>query len=1053
VDHALRVQFELDKWVNSLVRAQDGALAYVTRGSEEGLRRYEAALRDSRYEAAALQDLLQDNAVQLQNLRHARRTVDAAFERLHAQVLRIQSGHRDEALRELAAVQDKLLFSEFREQARLIRGEEARVLEIRRSHADSRAWLMLVAACLTAAVALALLAFAWRREIVHEQLVSKMARDARFRLNVLSELAAALSATRTPQEVSDVVVEHGVRAAGGDTCSLFVWNTSGTALELIGSRGVDEAIVDKLRRVSATEGNPAMFAALKEGRSVWVQNEEEYAEVYPELANLKVSGPRPKAFWSVPLVVEGRALGLFGVGYYHARQFSAEERAFIDTLAHQCAQALLRASRLEAEEAARRWFVTTLRSIGDAVIATDADGRVTFMNPIAERLTGFSESEAVGEPLVDVFQIFSEHTRATVESPVTKVLREGKVVGLANHTLLRQKGGVEIPIDDSGAPIRNERGQIIGVVLVFRDVSEKKRAEVHNEFLAKAGEALVSSLDYQVTLGTVAEFAVPQLADWCAVDLVDATTGIAKQVSVAHADPNKVAYARELGERYPPNANARTGVPQVIRTGKSELYTEIPEELLEAAARDEEHLRVIRELKLRSAMVVPLRTRGRTFGAMTFVYAESGRRYSQEDLSFAEDLARRAAMAIENALALRDADEARSLERWLRAEAERANRAKDEFLATVSHELRTPLNAILGWAVTLRGRKPPEDIDRALAVIERNARSQAKLIDDVLDVSRIISGKLSLNLVPTNVAAALRKSVESVTPAAQAKNIRLDVDVAEVAVTILADAERLQQIAWNLLSNAVKFTPKGGSVSVSLRQEDSDVCIVVRDSGEGIRADVLPLIFEPFQQADASTTRRHGGLGLGLSIVKQLVVAHGGSVRADSDGPGQGAIFTVRLPARAAANVAPSDPSATPAPLSAPHGVLSGLRVLVVDDEPDALALVSEVLSEQGAEVHTAGSAAEALQRFRDVRPDVLVSDIGMPNEDGYSLIRKVRAQPVESGGRTPAVALTAYARPQDVQRAFIAGFQMHVVKPVEPAALTNVVANLGGRSLDGSSA
>jgi PAS domain S-box-containing protein len=796
-----------------------------------------------------------------------------------------------------------------------------------------------------------------------------------------------------------------------------------------------------------------MFAGLKEGRSVWVQNEKEYSEIYPELANLKVSGPRPKAFWSVPLVVEGRALGLFGVGYYHARQFFAEERAFIDTLAHQCAQALLRASRLEAEEAARRWFVTTLRSIGDAVIATDADGRVTFMNPIAERLTGFSESEAVGEPLVDVFQIFSEHTRATVESPVTKVLREGKVVGLANHTLLRQKGGLEIPIDDSGAPIRNERGQIIGVVLVFRDVSEKKRAEVHNEFLAKAGEALVSSLDYQVTLGTVAEFAVPRLADWCAVDLVDATTGVAKQVSVAHADPNKIAYARELGERYPANANARTGVPHVIRTGKSELYTDIPEELLEAAARDEEHLRVIRELKLRSAMVVPLRTRGRTFGAMTFVYAESGRRYTQEDLSFAEDLARRAAMAIENALALRDADEARSLERWLRAEAERANRAKDEFLATVSHELRTPLNAILGWAVTLRGRKPPEDIDRALAVIERNARSQAKLIDDVLDVSRIISGKLSLNLVPTNVAAALRKSVESVTPAAQAKNIQLEVDVAEVAVTILADAERLQQIVWNLLSNAVKFTPKGGSVSVSLRLEDSDVCIVVRDSGEGIRADVLPLIFEPFQQADASTTRRHGGLGLGLSIVKQLVVAHGGSVRADSDGPGQGSIFTVRLPARAAANVAPSDASATPAPLGAPNGVLSGLCVLVVDDEPDALALVSEVLSQQGAEVHTAGSAAEALQRFREVRPDVLVSDIGMPHEDGYSLIRKVRAQAVESGGRTPAVALTAYARPQDVQRAFIAGFQMHVVKPVEPAALTNVVANLGGRSLDGSSA
>jgi PAS domain S-box-containing protein len=745
---------------------------------------------------------------------------------------------------------------------------------------------------------------------------------------------------------------------------------------------------------------------------------------------------------------------MFGVGYYQPRNFSVDERAFVDTLVHQCAQALLRATRLEAEEAARRWFVTTLRSIGDAVIATDSDGRVTIVNPVAERLTGYSESEAAGKPLIEVFQIFSELTRAPVEDPVSKVLREDKVIGLANHTLLRQKSGAEVPIDDSGAPIRNENGQVVGVVLVFRDVSEKKRAELQNEYLAKAGEALASSLDYRKTLAAIAEFAVPKLADWCAVDLVEPSSGLPKQVAVAHIDPSKVAFARELGERYPPDPNAPNGVPEVVRSGNPELYEDIPQELLEAAARDEEHRRVIRELKLRSAIVVPLRARGRIFGAMTFVYAESGRRYTREDLSFAEELARRAAMAIENAIALRDADEARSVERWMRGEAERANRAKDEFLATVSHELRTPLNAILGWAVTLRSRKPPEDIDRALAVIERNARSQAKLIDDVLDVSRIISGKLSLSLAPTNVATALRKAVETVTPAAQAKNITIDVDVADDALTILADGERLQQVAWNLLSNAVKFTPKQGHVSVSLKREGAEVVVSVRDDGEGIRSEVLPLVFEAFQQADASTTRRHGGLGLGLSIVKQLVVAHGGTVKAESDGPGRGATFTLRMPARpspkaAVSEAAPSSQTGSP---KARADVLAGLRVLVVDDEPDALALLRAVLSEAGAEVHTAGSASEALERFADVRPDVLVSDIGMPNEDGYSLIRKVRARPVERGGRTPAVALTAYARHEDVQRAFSAGFQMHVVKPVEPGALTSVVANLGGRSLDAAS-
>ncbi|HET9929517.1 MAG TPA: ATP-binding protein [Polyangiaceae bacterium] len=1055
VDHTLSVQSEIDQWVSSLDRAHHAAVVYVTTGSEEALHLYDSSLAQSRREEARVEALVGDNTQQLQRVSRARFAASSVLGRLHAQVVQAQAGHRSEATRELSSGVDAELVSEFRQSARRIRTEEAQLLNERRAHADSRAWIVLIGAGVLAAVSLALLVFAWRREAAHEQHVSNMAREARQRLRILSELATALSSARAPDEVGEVVVQHGMQAAGGDTCSLYLLNSSKTELRLIAARGVSPELVDKLRRVSATEGFSGIFQAVEAGRSIWVQNEREYAATYPDLASLKVDGLRPKAFWSVPMIVEGSTLGLFGVGYYEPRNFSADERAFAETLVQQCAQALLRATRLQAEEAARRWFVTTLRSIGDAVIATDSDGRVMFVNPVAERLTGYAESEAVGKPLTEVFQILSELTRAPAEDPVAKVLREDRVIGLANHTLLRQRNGAEIPIDDSGAPIRDENGSVVGVVLVFRDVSEKKRAELQNEYLAKAGEALASSLDYRTTLATIAEFAVPKFADWCAVDLVEPGTGTPKQVAVAHVDPNKVAFARQLGERYPPDPNARNGVPEVVRTGESELYVDIPPEMLEAAAQDEEHRRVIRELKLRSAMVVPLRARGRTFGAMTFVYAESGRHYEREDLSFAEDLARRAAMAIENAMALRDADEARSLERWMRGEAERANRAKDEFLATVSHELRTPLNAILGWAVTLRSRKPPEDIDRALAVIERNARSQAKLIDDVLDVSRIISGKLSLTLTPTNVATALRKAVETVTPAAQAKNISVSVDVSDDNLSILADGERLQQVAWNLLSNAVKFTPKQGHVSVSLKSDGSEIVIRVTDDGEGIRSDVLPLVFEPFQQADASTTRRHGGLGLGLSIVKQLIVAHGGSVSVESDGPGRGATFTVRLPARQSSSaVADAEPSSQDgAAVKGQLDMLAGLRVLIVDDEPDALQLLRAVLTEAGAEVHAAGSASEALQRFLEVRPDVLVSDIGMPNEDGYSLIRKVRAQPVDRGGRTPAVALTAYARPQDVQRAFVAGFQMHVVKPVEPAALRSVVANLGGRSLETSSA
>jgi PAS domain S-box-containing protein len=669
-------------------------------------------------------------------------------------------------------------------------------------------------------------------------------------------------------------------------------------------------------------------------------------------------------------------------------------------------------------------------------------------------LTGWSEQDALGQPLDAVFHIISERTRGVVESPVAKVLREGKVVGLANHTVLLPKTGAEIPIDDSGAPIRNEAGAIVGVVLVFRDVTQEKRLENQNEFLARAGEALVSSLDHEATLANVARFAVPRLADWVSVSLVNAASGRIEQVAVAHSDPAKVRYAEELGERYPPLQDAANGVPQVIRSGRSELYTEIPSQLLEASARDAEHLRVLRELELRSAMIVPLRSRGRSFGALTFIYAGSERRYTSHDLAFAEDLARRAAMAIENSLALKEAAETRDRERWLREEAERTNRLKDDFLATASHELRTPLNAILGWTLTLRRGKVDVDTDRALAIVERNARAQAKLIEDVLDVSRIVSGKLSLHLGPTSVAAAARAAIETaietITPAAEAKGITLVSELGSEPLTITADADRLQQVVWNLLSNAVKFTPKDGTVLLRVQREGSDVSVVVKDTGEGIRAELLTAIFEPFQQADSSTTRRHGGLGLGLSIVKQLVVAHGGSVHAQSAGPGQGATFTVRMPLRAVA--APSsDAAETPAggdldPLvaTALHARLDGLRVLVVDDEPDARSLVREILRQHGAEVRVADSAAEARAALRSEQLDVIVSDIGMPDEDGYSFIRRVRAD----GSRTPAVALTAYASQQDAQRAFVAGFQKHVTKPVEPARLVSVVANLGGRSL-----
>jgi PAS domain S-box-containing protein len=463
------------------------------------------------------------------------------------------------------------------------------------------------------------------------------------------------------------------------------------------------------------------------------------------------------------------------------------------------------------------------------------------------------------------------------------------------------------------------------------------------------------------------------------------------------------------------------------------------------------------QLPVRSYLAVPVTSRGtETVGGLYLGHSKAGV-FTERTQRLVLGIAAQASVAIDNAR-LYEAAKRRAVERERLIEAERAarsdiarvSRLKDEFLATLSHELRTPLTAVLGWAkVLVRKKDDPEMLDRGLEAIVRNAVAQAELIEDLLEMSRIISGKVRLDVQPTDLCNVIEAAVEAVRPSADAKEIRLRTTTDPMATPVAGDPNRLQQVIWNLLTNAVKFTPRGGKVEVVLRRLSSHVELSVTDSGVGVAADFLPHVFDRFRQADSSTTRSQRGLGLGLSIVKQLVELHGGSVRATSEGEGRGATFIVCLPPAAPR----ADPDGAHSFARSGGGMppvvdvnLDGLRVLVVDDEPDARQLISQWLGECHAEVHAVSSASEALAMLQSLRPDLLLSDIGMPERDGYQLIRDIRRLSPERGGKTPAIALTAFARSEDRTRAMLAGYQVHMSKPIEPHELVATVASLAGR-------
>lgn len=651
--------------------------------------------------------------------------------------------------------------------------------------------------------------------------------------------------------------------------------------------------------------------------------------------------------------------------------------------------------------AQREWYRVTLASIGDAVIASDPEGRVTFMNDVAERLTGWSQTEAMSQPLGEVFRIINEETRAPVENPAETVLRSGTIVALANHTVLISRDGQEWPIADSAAPILDDARNILGVVLVFHDVTEQRRAhaalaqqrERFETTLASIGDGVIATdihgrIEF---MNMVAE----HLTGW---RLADARGRKCDEVfRIVHETTRA------------PVANPVTQVlAQDGFAGLANHTILISADGTERAIDDSG---------------APIREAGGELAGVVLVF---------------RDVSDRRRLEAERQASARERERLLTAERQARLEAEQANRVKDDFVAMLSHELRTPLSAILGWTQILQAKAPGEDaLHHGLAVIERNTRAQSQLISDLLDISRIGSGKLVLDVKTVDLGEVLADSLETVRYSAEDRGVVLASQVDPVN-PIVGDPARLGQVMWNVLTNAIKFTPRGGRVDVTLRQVGSMAQLTVRDTGVGIRPEDLPRVFERFRQGGGSTTGHHGGLGLGLSITKHLVELHGGTARAWSEGEGKGVVITIELPLIARPDGPRAQPETAPA-LS--EGIsLRGITVLVVEDEPDMRNLIQRTLEDYGAHVLAASSAPEGLQLLES-GPDLLLSDIRLPEIDGYELIRRIRARE-DSHARMPAVALTAFARSEDRTRAIRAGFQSHLAKPFERSELVFTVAS-----------
>ena len=697
--------------------------------------------------------------------------------------------------------------------------------------------------------------------------------------------------------------------------------------------------------------------------------------------------------------------------------FPTEMERLILSVAVNQASTWLNWKRAEAAVAAESAFRRAIESSMLAgVVVIDVSGTQTYVNRAFAKMVGWSEAELVGRTTPFVY--WAPEDRAHIEAGLAEVM-SGKVDPAGYELRFQRRDGQRFDAHVLISPFE-QPGRRPGFLASIYDITERKSAERASRFLAEAGEILGRSLDYEDTLTAISDLVVPRFADWCFIDLVE-PEGLIRRVAVAHPPgPDYDATARLLRRTYPLES-LLYGSPVIA--GTTYVINDVSNEVLAKTARDEDHRDALLSMEIKCYVSVPMISRGSTFGVMTFIGTNARTRFEPADVALAEEVARRATLAIDNAR--------------LYSQAQDANRAKDEFLANLSHELRTPMTAILGWSHLLQlGGLEPDQITLGLQTIRQSGEAQAKLIDDLLDVSRIVTGKLQINPVPVRLSDIARNAIASIRPAAGAKRQDLEMELDAGAhgedAMVLGDASRLQQVFWNLLSNAVKFTPPGGAVRVRLLARDSEnVVLTVEDTGEGIPAEFLPVVFERFRQVGPAA-RGRTGLGLGLAIAKELVEMHGGSITASSGGRGTGSTFTVTLPRLADDHKAPERLSAA----ASPHEKLRALRVLLVEDDQTTRTLLATVLSSFGATVTSASSANDAEEAVRSFDPEILITDIAMPGRDGVSLLHLLRGK----RETLPAIAVSGYADEASRDRVLAAGFDGFVAKPLDPTLLANEI-------------